>query len=74
MNTAAFPTRLALPALLALLAACGGEPRPTAEDARAFVEELNRDFRALGDELAAAGWVQATYITPDTQLLNARAN
>ena len=42
MNTAAFPTRLALPALLGLLAACGGEPRPTAEDARAFVEAIQR--------------------------------
>jgi peptidyl-dipeptidase A len=59
--------------LLCLAAAACSEPRPTAEDARRFVEELNRDFRALGNEVAAAGWVQATYITPDTQLLYARA-
>lgn len=58
-----------------LLTACGDrEPAATAAEADAFVERLNRDFRALGDELAAAGWVQATYITEDTQLLNARAN
>jgi hypothetical protein len=48
--------------------------RATAEEAQAFVERLNKEFRALGNELAAAGWVQATYITPDTQLLNAHAN
>ncbi|HUG72662.1 MAG TPA: M2 family metallopeptidase, partial [Steroidobacteraceae bacterium] len=65
-----------LPLLLALLTtACGGaKPAATPAEAAAFVEQLNKDFRALGDELAAAGWVQATYITPDTQLLNARAN
>lgn len=75
MSTALRPFRHALPLALGLLAAaCSGEPQPTAEDARAFAEQLNRDFRALGDEVAAAGWVQATYITPDTQLLNARAN
>src|SRR5690606_29375559 len=84
MSIMAFrPFSRALPLLSALLAcACGGagggggggEPQPTAEEARQFVEQLSRDFRALGDEVAAAGWVQATYITPDTQLLNARAN
>jgi peptidyl-dipeptidase A len=65
-----------LPLLLLFVVAigCGGSrPAATAAEAVAFVEQLNKDFRALGDELAAAGWVQATYITPDTQLLNARA-
>ena len=36
--------------------------------------QLNQDLAALGKESAAAGWVQATYITADTQLLNARAD
>jgi peptidyl-dipeptidase A len=66
-----------LPLLLLFVVAngCGGSrPAATAAEAVAFVEQLNKDFRALGDELAAAGWVQATYITPDTQLLNARAH
>src|SRR5690606_8883625 len=64
-----------LPAL-GLMAACGSDgssssagPKATAEEARAFVEELNREFAAIGKEVAAAGWVQSTYITPDTQLL-----
>jgi peptidyl-dipeptidase A len=68
---------LALPVAACVLAACSGERQAapaTAADADAFVEQLNQDFRTLGTELAAAGWVQATYITPDTQLLNARAN
>jgi len=68
--------RLTMPVLLAMLAtACGdSKPAATAAEAAAFVEQLNKDFRRLGDEVAAAGWVQATYITEDTQLLNARAN
>jgi len=72
MKTALRPFRILPPLLLCLAAAGCGDPRPTAEQARQFVEELSRDFRALDDEAAAAGWVQATYITPDTQLLNAR--
>jgi peptidyl-dipeptidase A len=69
------PFRRVLPLLLAALAAaCGGSKPATPEQAAAFVTQLNKDFRRAGDELAAAGWVQATYITKDTQLLNARAN
>jgi peptidyl-dipeptidase A len=68
--------RPALPLLLAALAAACTDSKPAAtpEEAKAFVEQLNKDFRRLGDEVSAAGWVQATYITEDTQLLNARAN
>src|SRR5687767_4028349 len=68
--------RPALPLLLAVLAAACTDSKPAAtpEEAKAFVEQLNKDFRRLGDEVSAAGWVQATYITEDTQLLNARAN
>jgi peptidyl-dipeptidase A len=74
MSIASRSIRALPPLLLCLLAAaCSKQPRPTAEEARQFVEELGREFRALDDEAAAAGWVQATYITPDTQLLNARA-
>ncbi|MGC4029451.1 MAG: M2 family metallopeptidase [Steroidobacteraceae bacterium] len=69
--------RLLPPALAALLAAgCGSPsaPPPTSADAAAFVTRLNADMLELGKEVSAAGWVQATYITADTQLLNARAN
>ena len=66
------------PLLVAALVAAGcGEPTPpppTAADAKAFVDRLDGDLREYGKELSAASWVQATYITPDTQLLAARAN
>ena len=44
-----------------------------AETADEFVARLNREFAAIWLEGNAAGWTQATYITVDTQLLNARA-
>jgi peptidyl-dipeptidase A len=52
---------LAIPALAA------------AETADEFVARLDREYRDVALEQAAAGWTQATYITVDTQLLNARA-
>ena len=64
-------------AAVSALVACAPQPAtpPTAqESAPAFVARLNQEMGALSDELNAAGWVQATYITADTQLLNARAN
>lgn len=58
----------------ALLAACApGPPAATAADAQAFVKKLNADLAAMALEGNAAGWVQATYINTDTELLNARA-
>jgi peptidyl-dipeptidase A len=44
------------------------------ESATDFVARLNSELTELGKEVSAAGWVQATYITPDTELLNAKAN
>ncbi len=66
-------------AVASVLAACGDRHPPadsgaTAQDAKAFVSRVNREFRELGNEQSAAGWVQATYITPDTQFLSARAD
>jgi peptidyl-dipeptidase A len=49
-------------------------PKEPAESAGEFVARVNREMFELSRELNAAGWVQATYITPDTELLNARAN
>ncbi|MBK7251702.1 MAG: M2 family metallopeptidase [Gammaproteobacteria bacterium] len=65
------------------LAACGGqpvneapaaEPAARAETADEFVARINREMADLAREANAAGWTQATYITPDTELLNARAS
>ena len=56
------------------LAACQQQASAPAEKADQFVERLNTDFAVLHVEGAQAGWVQATYITPDTEALNARTN
>ncbi len=45
-----------------------------AETADEFVARVNRELAARDLELNAAGWTQATYITVDTQYLNAQAN
>ncbi len=57
------------------------QPRPagpsgpaTAAEARAFLDEVNRELLRLGNAANRAGWVQSTYITPDTEALNAEAN
>jgi peptidyl-dipeptidase A len=58
-----------------LLASCGGPkgvtPPPKLE-ATAFVAQVNTDLVDLAKEANAAGWTQQTYITADTQYLNAR--
>ena len=75
-------TSLALAVALAL-SACGQEPaaqsdaRPAAaggETAQQFVARVNREIAALNRETGKAFWVQATYITPDTNFLAARAS
>ncbi len=47
---------------------------PTVEEARAFLDRANADLLELGNEAARAGWVQATYITDDTEAIAAKAN
>ena len=46
----------------------------TAADADKFVDDINNDIRKMLPYYSAANWVQATYITDDTQMLSARAN
>src|SRR5689334_20288244 len=46
----------------------------TAEQAHKFLVDANQDLLRLINEANRAGWVQSTYITPDTELLAARAN
>jgi peptidyl-dipeptidase A len=66
---------------LLLLLACGcarqDVPPVTAaaapETADEFIARVNRDLTSLAAETNAAGYTQATFITIDTQLLNARA-
>ena len=54
-------------------ARAGGAP-PTAHDARAFLDEVNREALRLGIAAGRAGWVQANFITQDTEIISAQAN
>ena len=46
----------------------------TAASARAFLAGVNREMLGLINAAQRAGWVQSTYITPDTEMMAARAN
>ena len=64
-------------AALVLGAACRvwAPSRPaSAEDAAAFVKQVNETMLRLDREQQQAGWVAATYITPDTEAITARAD
>lgn len=47
---------------------------PTGADAKAFVDKAETDLKALSLYSAKTAWVRATYITPDTDWLAARAD
>jgi peptidyl-dipeptidase A len=63
-----------------LLYACAPAPapdaaaRPTAAEALAFLDEVERQYTALGEESARGGWVNATYINFDTDWLVANVD
>ncbi len=64
-----------------LLSACTGGSSSTpasgggkTESADEFVARVNQQLLELSEVTEAAGFVQATYITPDTELLNSRVN
>lgn len=59
-------------ALAAMLLTAGAAPAPTAADADAFVAKAEKDLEELGIFAARAAWVNATYITHDTDILAAR--
>jgi peptidyl-dipeptidase A len=74
--------RLALPACLTLISACApsNSAAPTdtdasavADAARALVQRVNGDKYERQREISAAGWIAATYINDDSQLLAAKA-
>jgi peptidyl-dipeptidase A len=48
-----------------------GTAQPTAADADAFVARAERELGAFAVISSRAAWVNATYITPDTDALNA---
>ncbi len=65
--------RQTLIASCALLAACA-PAGPTSADADTFLASMNQTMLDLGKQAAQAGWVYSTYITDDTEAINAKAN
>jgi peptidyl-dipeptidase A len=67
-------------ALLAAASIVGAEARkaagsrPTAAEAKKFLDAAEEKLLALSNEASRAGWVQSTYITDDTETLAALAN
>jgi peptidyl-dipeptidase A len=61
-------------AALSIASCQRGGRGPSAEEARTFLADANSTMLQLGNEAGQSGWVQNTYITPDTEAIAARAN
>jgi peptidyl-dipeptidase A len=49
------------------------QDKPTVAEAQAFLEQASQEMMALNTEGARAAWINATYITPDTDILSSKA-
>jgi len=58
----------------ALALPLAAQTQPTAADAKAFMDKVESTLLGLTTESGRAQWVQATYITDDTEILAAAAN
>ena len=58
----------------ALAVSTCGSRGPTVGEATAFLATVNAEMLRLGVASQQAGWVYSTFITPDTEALNARAS
>jgi peptidyl-dipeptidase A len=58
----------------AMTATAAPAAKPTAADAKAFIEAAEARLLELGNRQQRASWVQATYITDDTERIAAEAN
>ncbi|MEJ7607425.1 MAG: M2 family metallopeptidase [Bryobacteraceae bacterium] len=65
---------IALLSLLALAGDSGAQSKPTIAEARSFLDKAEAHLLDLSIESSRASWVQATYITDDTELLAAQAS
>src|SRR5208283_4529130 len=52
--------------------AYGADRKPTPEEARKFIDDVERKLLILGVDSARADWVKSTYITDDTETLSAK--
>ena len=53
---------------------CSRPSQPTTADVDTFLESMNAEMLELGKAAGRAGWIYSTYITDDTEALNAKAN
>ncbi len=60
-------------ALLVFAPASAQDVKPTPAEAKAFVDKAEADLAAFNQYVAKSSWVRATYITEDTQWLEAKA-
>jgi peptidyl-dipeptidase A len=60
------------PLLLACAGLAGAAAKPTAEEARKFIDDAEQKLLALGVDAGRADWVKSTYITDDTEILAAK--
>jgi len=56
---------------LAALAGCSAR-KPTPEDARKFIDDVEQKLLVLGVDSGRADWVKSTYITDDTETIAAK--
>ena len=56
---------------LAAMACCSAR-KPTAEDARKFIDAAEQKLLVLSVDQSRADWVKSTYITDDTETLAAK--
>ena len=70
----AFMRRLTLLTLAILLAGCSQADKPTAESAKAFLDEAEKKMDALSLESAQAAWIQSNFITEDSEAVSAAAS
>ncbi|CAN5400338.1 M2 family metallopeptidase [soil metagenome] len=61
-------------ALLAFGPAAAQDVKPTPAQAKAFVDQAEADLAGFNEYASKASWVRATYITEDTQWLEAKAS
>jgi peptidyl-dipeptidase A len=66
-------TRIAAGVVLALGGALA-MAQENAESAREFMDRISAELRERANESNAAAWAYSTYITPDTEFLNAKAS
>jgi peptidyl-dipeptidase A len=52
----------------------GCSRRPGAAEAKAFLDQAEAKLFSLSEEAGRAAWIQATYITDDSEMIAARAN